>query len=84
MKKQNPLITIGISAYRHRRLCNALIQPNFDYGCNVWCPNLTKKLKVYLQVTQNTCIKFCFKLNCMTHIKCKLRKSKVTSSKSKD
>ena len=70
MKKQNPLMTIDISAYRHRRLCNAfsLIQPNFDYACNVRCPNLTRKLKVYLQVTQNKCIKFCFKLNCMKHI----------------
>ena len=28
-----------------RRLpCNALIQPDFDYACSTWYPNLTKKL----------------------------------------
>ena len=24
-------------------LCNALIQPHFDYACTAWYPNLTKK-----------------------------------------
>ena len=28
-----------------RLLCNALIQPHFDYGCFVWYPNLTKNMK---------------------------------------
>ena len=28
-----------------RLLCNALIQPHFDYACSAWYPNLTKKLK---------------------------------------
>ena len=28
-----------------RLLCNALIQPHFDYACFAWYPNLTKKLK---------------------------------------
>ena len=27
-----------------RLLCNALIQPHFDYACSAWYPNLTKKL----------------------------------------
>ena len=28
-----------------RLLCNALIQPHFDYACSAWYPNLSKKLK---------------------------------------
>ena len=28
-----------------RLLCNALIQPHFNYACSVWYPNLSKKLK---------------------------------------
>ena len=26
-------------------LCNALIQPHFDYACTAWYPNLTEKKK---------------------------------------
>ena len=26
-----------------RMLCNALIQPHFDYACSAWYPNLNKK-----------------------------------------
>ena len=29
-----------------RLLCNALIQPHFDYACSALYPNLTKKLRV--------------------------------------
>ena len=50
-----------------RLLCNALIQSHFDYACTVWYPNLTKKLKDKLQVTQNKCIRFCLKLKCRKH-----------------
>ena len=28
-----------------RMLCNALIQPHFDYACTAWYPNLTEKNK---------------------------------------
>merc|ERR1711881_342169 len=42
-----------------RMLCNALIQPNFDYACSAWYPNLSKKLKNKLQMAQNKCIHFC-------------------------
>ena len=46
----------------HRRLlCNALIQPHFDYGCSSWFPLLKKNLKLKLQKAQNKCI--CFPLN---------------------
>ena len=43
-----------------RLLCNALFQRHFDYACTAWYPQLTKKLKDKLQVTQ--CIRFCLKL----------------------
>ncbi|MEO1917133.1 MAG: reverse transcriptase family protein, partial [Candidatus Thioglobus sp.] len=32
-----------------RLLCNALIQPHFDFACLAWYPNLTKKIKMKLQ-----------------------------------
>ena len=40
-------------------LCNALIQPHFDYACSAWYPNLSKGLKNKLQIAQNKCIRFC-------------------------
>ena len=39
-----------------RLLCNALIQPHFDYACSAWYLNLTKKLKHRIQITQNKCM----------------------------
>ena len=45
-----------------RLLCNALIQPHFDYVCSSWFPNLNQKLKKKLQTTQNKCIRFCLQL----------------------
>ena len=39
-----------------RLLCNAMIQPFFDYACNAWYPNINKKLKMRLQAAQNKCI----------------------------
>ena len=41
-----------------RVLCNAKIQPLFDYVCSTWFPNLSKKLRLRLQATQNKCIRF--------------------------
>ena len=38
---------------RRPLLCNVLNQPHFDYACAAWYPNLTKKIKDKLQVTQN-------------------------------
>ena len=43
-------------------LCNAIIQPHFDYACSACYPNLTQKLKMKLQVMQNKCIRFCRQL----------------------
>ena len=54
-----------------RSLCNAMIQPFFDYACNAWYPNINKKLKIGLQAAQNKCIKFCLKSNDRSSIKSK-------------
>ena len=52
-----------------RMLCNALIQPHFDYACTAWYPNLTEKTKKNIQNMQNTkCIRFCLRLDKMQHI----------------
>ena len=51
-----------------RLLCNALIQPHFDYACLAWQTNLNKKFRDKLQVTQNKCIRFCLNLENMSHI----------------
>ena len=45
-----------------RLFCNAMIQPFFDYACNNWYPNLSKKLRTPLQAAQNKGIRFCLKL----------------------
>ena len=49
-------------------LCNALIQPHFDYACSIWYPNLNKKLKTKLQTLQNKCVHFCLQLDCRAHV----------------
>ena len=51
-----------------RLLCNAIIQPHFDYSCSAWYPNLNKSLKKKLQTLQNKCICFCLNLNNRDHI----------------
>ena len=51
-----------------RLLCNALIQPRFDYACSAWYPNLSIKLKNRIQTLQNKCIHFCLHLDKMSHI----------------
>ena len=48
-----------------------MIQPFFDYACNLWYPNINKKLKMRLQASQNKCIRFCLKLNHRSSIKSK-------------
>ena len=58
--RKNKFLTSGLC----RLLCNALIQPHFDYACSAWYPNLNKKLLIKLQTSQNKCIRFCLQL-CM-------------------
>ena len=51
-----------------RMLCNAIIQPHFDYACLTWYSNLTKALKNKIEVMQNKCIRFCLNLGNLDHI----------------
>ena len=48
-------------------LCNALIQPHFEYACAAWYPNLNKKYKNKLQDLQNKCMRFCLQLENREH-----------------
>ena len=63
--RQNKFLDIPL----RRLLCNAMIQPFFDYACNAWYPNLNKNLKKHLQAAQNKCIRFCLKLGDRASIK---------------
>ena len=47
-----------LSPELRRILCNALIQPHFDYVHPAWYPNLTEKTKKEIQIMQNKCINF--------------------------
>ena len=51
-----------------RMLCNALIQPHFDYACSAWYSNLNKNSTKKLQIAQNKCIRFCLGLDNRSHI----------------
>ena len=51
-----------------RLLCNAIMQPHFDYACSAWYPNFTQKLKKKLQAMQNKYIRFCIQLDKMSAI----------------
>ena len=57
-----------LTPYLRRLLCNALIQPHFDYACSAWFPNLNKNLKHRLQTCQNKCIRFCLQMHSRSHL----------------
>ena len=57
-----------LSPQLRRLLCNALIQPHFDYACSVWYPSLNKKFKTRLQTLQNKCVRFCLQLDNKAHV----------------
>ena len=57
-----------LSFQLRRLLCNALIQPHFDYASSAWYPNLNKKYKKKIQILQNKCIRFCLSLGNRQHI----------------
>ena len=61
-----------LTPYLKRLLCNALIQPHFDYVCLAWYPDLNKKL----QTVQNKCIRCCLQLDNRSHIGMKLTGSR--------
>ena len=64
LHRQNRFLTSPL----HRILCNALIQLLFDYACTSWFPNLSKKLRLRLQATQNKCMKFYLQLDKISRI----------------
>ena len=49
-------------------LCNALIQPHYDYACPAWYPSLNKRLLKKIQTSQNKCIRYCLNLYNRTHV----------------
>ena len=51
-----------------RSLCNALIQPHFDYACSAWYLGLNESFKMRLKSAQNKCIRFCLNLHNRDHI----------------
>ena len=59
LHRQNSFLTPLL----RRLLCNALIQPLFDYACTAWFSNLSERLKLRLQASQNKCIRFCLQLD---------------------
>ena len=59
LHRQNRFLTAPL----RRLLCNALIRPLFDYACTAWFSNLSKRLKLRLQASQNKCIRFCLQLD---------------------
>ena len=51
-----------------RLLFNALIQPFFHYGCIAWFLNLSKKIGVRIQATQNKYTRLYLELEKMSRI----------------
>ena len=54
-----------------RLLCNALIQPHFDYASSAWYMNLDKGYKEKLSVMQRKCIRFCLMKDSRSKIRLK-------------
>ena len=57
-----------LNFYLRRMLCNALMQPHFDYAATAWYPNLNRKFSRKVQIAQNKCIRFCLSLENRAHI----------------
>ena len=57
-----------LSLSLRRLLCNALIQPHFDYACAAWYPLLNKRQSTRIQTAQNKCIRYCLNLDNKAHI----------------
>ena len=64
LHRKNKFLTLALG----RLLCNAIIQPHFDYASSAWYPTLTKKMKKKIQITQNKCIRYRLRLDKITHI----------------
>ena len=59
LHRQNHFLTLPL----RRILCNTLIQTLFYYSCTAWLSNLSKRLKLRLQVSQIKCMRCCFQFN---------------------
>ena len=57
-----------LTAPLRRLLCNALVQPHFDYASSAWYPNLSKKMLKKLKFAQNKCIRFCLQTGNRKHV----------------
>ena len=62
------LSNVRLTDFANSKHAHALIQSQFNYACSAWYPNLTKKLKLRIQTTQNKCMRFCSKLHKLKHI----------------
>ena len=62
--RKQKLLTLSLL----RLLCNALIQPHYDYACLVWYPSLNKRLSKKIQTSQNKCIRYCLNLDNRAHV----------------
>ena len=62
--RKNKFLTTSL----RRLLCNALIQPHFDFASSAWYPNLTQKISNKIQTTQNKCIRFCLQMGNREHV----------------
>ena len=51
-----------------RLLCNAIIQPHYDFACLAWYPNLNKGLKKKVQTSQNKSVRFCLNMGNTDHV----------------
>ena len=58
----------GQTAKHNALLCNALIQPHYDYACSAWYPSLNKRLSKKIQTSQNKCIRYCLNLDNRAHV----------------
>ena len=67
LQRQNRFLTPPLRIL----VCNALMQPLFDYACKAWFSNLSKRLKLRLQASQNKCIRFCLQLDKRSKIRAK-------------
>ena len=57
--RQNRFLTPPLS----RLLCNAVIQTLFNNASTAWISNLSKRLKLRFQASQNKCIRYYFQLD---------------------
>ena len=62
--RKNKFVTPAL----RRLLCNALIQPHFGYASSAWYSNLTQKMKIKVQITQNKCIRYCLQIDKTTYV----------------